>query len=140
MRLAQLRHQMLIAMGLPGCWTQSTAPEPAKPPPVTEPVVVAPPSRPPEIAMFDSKTCVIDQIVETVCGRTVGEYCDATAAKLDISNNAEGLYVTPLDLARASAKDFILDDAKSEAFVLRLQSLGEKLDGRRAVTRAAPRS
>ena len=131
MRLAQLRHQMLLAIGLPACWTQTPAPKPAEPVPVA--VEPPPPRRTePQIAMFDAKSCTVDTIVETVCGRMTGEYCDGTAAKLEISNNAEGLYVTTYEAARASAKDFILDDKASEAFVVRLQALNEKLDGKPA--------
>lgn len=56
MRLAQLRHQLLIAMGLPACWTQQV-PEPT-----------APPAKPPAAADFDRAACARDTIPETVCG------------------------------------------------------------------------
>ncbi|HWO25730.1 MAG TPA: hypothetical protein VNO30_43625 [Kofleriaceae bacterium] len=55
MRLASLRHQLLIAMGLPGCWTGSQAPEPA------------PPAKPAEVG-FDRAACPRDSIPESVCG------------------------------------------------------------------------
>ncbi len=131
MRLARLRHRVLIAMGLPACWTQSAAPtkttHQADPP-----VVYEPPRHDVEIAMFDPKSCRLDAIVETVCGRETGEYCDPTARRLEISNNAEGLYVTSVAQATAAGKDFILDDHASEAFVLRVQALGDKLEGKPA--------
>lgn len=129
MRLAQLRHQMLIAMGLPACWTQTqtTAPATGEHPPVYTP---APKPKDPEIAMFDVKSCVVDTIVETVCGRGNGEYCGPTAKTVEIANMMEGLWVTTYDDARAAATDFILDDRASEAYVTRLQSLNEKLEGK----------
>ena len=123
---------MLLAMGLPACWTQPVpSTKPAEPAPVA---AYTPPPRKvePELARFDAKSCGIDQIVESVCGRHTGDYCDQTAAKLELSNNAEGLYVTSLDDARASAKDWILDDKASDAYVARLQALNEKLDGKPA--------
>jgi len=131
MRLAQLRHQMLIAMGLPACWTsaQTTAPASSEQPPVYTP---APKRTEPEVAMFDAKSCTVDAIVETLCGRGDGEYCGPTAKTVDIATMMEGLYVTSQDDARAAAKDFILDDHASEAYVTRLQSLNEKLDGKPA--------
>ncbi|MDQ3341917.1 MAG: hypothetical protein M4D80_42770, partial [Myxococcota bacterium] len=129
MRLAQLRHQMLIAMGLPACWTQT--PPSAPPKRHVEPAAyVAPKRAEPEIAMFDVKSCEVDTIVESLCGRGSGEYCGATAATVDLANMVEGLYVTPFDDARAAAKGFILDDRASEAYVTRLQSLNEKLEGK----------
>lgn len=128
MRLAQLRHQMLIAMGLPACWTQTP---PSAPPKRSEPPVYAAPKPvEPEIAMFEPKTCEVDTIVETLCGRGSGEYCGANAATVDLANMVEGLYVTPFDDARTAAQSFILDDRASEAYVTRLQSLNEKLDGK----------
>jgi hypothetical protein len=129
MRLAQLRHQMLIAMGLPACWTQtqSSAPPKRHEPPV---VYAVPKRAEPELAMFDAKSCAVDAIVESLCGRGSGEYCGATAATVDLANMVEGLYVTPFDDARGAAKSFILDDRASEAYVTRLQSLNEKLEGK----------
>ena len=129
MRLAQLRHQMLIAMGLPACWTQATAPEPAAPP--VAPIVMPPPPREHEPAMFDAAACAVDQIVETVCGRARGEYCTPTAASVELTSSGD-LYVTPYEQARAQARDFILDDAASEALVTRLQATNEPLEGRPA--------
>jgi len=131
MRLAQLRHQMMIAMGLPACWTsaQTTAPTSSEQPPV---YTAAPKRTAPEIAMFDAKSCAVDTIVETLCGRDTGEYCGPTAKTVDIATMMEGLYVTTQDDARAAAKDFILDDRASEAYVTRLQGLNEKLDGKPA--------
>jgi hypothetical protein len=128
MRLAQLRHQMLIAMGLPACWTQapSSAPKRSEPPPV----YAAPKRVEPEIAMFDVRSCEVDTIVETLCGRGAGEYCGPNAGTVDLANMVEGLYVTPFDDARKVANGFILDDRASEAYVTRLQSLNEKLDGK----------
>src|SRR6188508_1687218 len=130
MRLAQLRHQMLIAMGLPACWTQPATTAPTKHEP---PVVYTTPKRDePQIKMFDAKTCTVDQIVETVCGRGTGEYCGATAKTVELANMMEGLYVTTFDDARTAAQDFILDDRTSENYVTRLQSLNEKLEGKPA--------
>jgi hypothetical protein len=57
MRLQRLRHQLLIAMGVPACWTQG-APEPATPPP----------ARPAVRTGFDLMACARDTIQETVCG------------------------------------------------------------------------
>lgn len=122
---------MLIAMGLPACWTSS---QPSAPPPTeAPPVYTATPRRgEPEIAMFDAKTCAVDTIVETVCGRGSGEYCGPTAKHVELANMMEGLYVTTHDDARAAADEFILDDAASEAYVTRLQALNERLDGKPA--------
>ena len=130
MRLAQLRHQMLIAMGLPACWTQpqTTATPKSEPPPV----YTAPKRDEPQIAMFDAKTCTVDQIVETVCGRGSGEYCGATGKTVELANMMEGLYVTTHDDAKTAAQDFILDDRASESYVTRLQGLNEKLEGKPA--------
>lgn len=129
MRLAQLRHQMLIAMGLPACWTSGT------PAPVSAPAQAAPTATPsqrvePEIAMFDARVCTIDQIVETMCGRGTGDYCGATANTVELAAGSEGLYVTSLDDARTRAVDFMLDGQASEGYVTRLQSLNTPLDGK----------
>jgi hypothetical protein len=121
---------MLVAIGLPACWTAPGAPakstEPARP--------AYTPSKPadPDIAMFDAKKCGVDTIVESVCGRGVGEYCPATAKTIEIASTSDGLYVTSYDDALATAGDFILDDEKSEVFVTRMQMLNEKLDGKPA--------
>ena len=131
MRLAQLRRQMLIAIGLPACWTQATTAPRTEPPPPRE-VVGAPPRHEPDIAMFDPRSCTVDAIVETMCGRVKGDWCQPTADKLDVSSSADGLYVTSIDVALANAKDFILDDKRSEELVLALQAANEKLDGRPA--------
>ena len=123
---------MLIALGLPACWT---APSSAPPKPVAEPTPVYTPStkKPePEIAMFDMRTCGMDTVVESVCGRGTGEYCAANAKTIEIANSSEGLYVTGDAEMRAAAGEFILDDKKSEAFVTRMQALNEKLDGKPA--------
>lgn len=56
MRLTRLRHQLLIAMGVPACWTGQPAP------------AAAPPPRPPAEAAFDAAACPRDSIPETVCG------------------------------------------------------------------------
>src|SRR5687767_14388443 len=110
MRLLELRRQVLIALGLPACWTTTAPPKPADPV-TTEPAYVVAPKRPEApVAMFDAKTCTIDTIVETVCGRQNAEYCDGNATKVEIANSMEGLYVTSYDAARASAKDWMLDD------------------------------
>ena len=134
MRLAQLRHQMLIAMGLPACWTSpgSQSAAPAKPNAGESPVYTAAPKRTVEIAMFDGKSCLTDQIVETVCGRGTGEYCGATAKSVELAINMDGLYVTTPDDARFRAMDFILDDSTSEAYVTRLQNMNERLEGKPA--------
>jgi hypothetical protein len=129
MRLAQLRRQMLIAMGLPACWTQASAPPPAEPPPVAP--IYTPSKKPPELLTFDSRACTIDTIVETICGRGDTEYCDGTAERVAASDSA-GLFVTTVDEARVSGKDFILDDKASDAYVTRLRDLNEKLDGKPA--------
>jgi rubrerythrin len=120
---------MLVAIGLPACWTaqSSPPPKPAEPPPQA---YVPPPKPEPEIAMFDVKSCGVDTIVESVCGRGSGEYCSATAKGVELSPSNDGLYVTMFDAAVTSANEFILDDQKSEVFVTRLQTLNEKLDGK----------
>jgi hypothetical protein len=56
MRLAHLRHQLLIAMGVPACWTGPQAPEPAAR------------SQPTAAVGFDAAACPRDSIPETVCG------------------------------------------------------------------------
>lgn len=132
MRLARLRSQMLLAIGLPACWTAPTT-APPKPVDSPSPTYTPQPKQPEaDIAMFDAKTCGVDMIVESVCGRGTGEYCPATAKNVDIAMNNDGLYVTSNDEATLAAADFILDDKRSEAFVTRLQALNEKLDGKPA--------
>jgi len=127
---AELRRRLLLALGVPACWTQASPP--AKPEPTPPPVAYQPKPREPEIVMFDAKTCAMDTIVETVCGRQTGEYCTATAKNMELSNNAEGLYVTAFADAQTAAQAFILDDHASEAFVVRLQTLGQQLEGKPA--------
>jgi len=119
---------MLIAMGLPACWTQTatSTPQAVTPPPLVSPVR----HEPPPLAMFERASCQVDQIVETVCGRVAGEYCPATAANVELAHPTDGLYVTTLERARATARDFVLDDHASGDFVTRLQSTNETLEGR----------
>lgn len=121
---------MLIAMGLPACWTSST---PTAPSTHASPAAVySPPRHVDEIAMFDAGTCTTDQIVETLCGRGTGEYCGATANTVELANMMEGLYVTSFDDARTRAVDFLLDDRASESYVTRLQAMNTQLDGKPA--------
>ena len=55
-RLVRLRTQLLLAMGLPACWTQSTPSTTTTAPPIETPGV------------FIGKACRADTIPETICG------------------------------------------------------------------------
>jgi hypothetical protein len=98
MRLARLRHQLLIAMGLPACWTQQV-PEPA-----------APPAKPPAAADFDRAACVRDTIPETVCGvrdenlGQCGPRGDGLAFYVDTK-----LYITDESSNKATFRRFVFD-------------------------------
>lgn len=78
---------MLIAMGVPACWTGTPPPPPT--PPTT--AVVA--------RDFDSASCVRDSVPETVCGerRATVRTCGATASNLATAEDLQ-LYVTASDV------------------------------------------
>src|SRR5262245_32698320 len=86
MRLDRLRNQMLVAMGLPACWTG-----PAPAPPVTP----QQPVKPQASAAFDPALCPRDTIPETVCGmhREAARTCGTKGSLLQ-SVEEQKLYVT----------------------------------------------
>lgn len=91
MRLAHLRTQMLIAMGLPACWTGAPPPPPT---PTTTPVVARD---------FDSASCARDTVPETVCGerRATVRTCGARASNLATAEDLQ-LYITPSEVDEPS--------------------------------------
>jgi hypothetical protein len=105
MRLARLRHQLLIAMGLPACWTQQ-APEPT-----------LPPARPAAPAGFDRAACPRDSIPETVCGAReeelgrCGPHGDSLASFDDFK-----LYLTENDDEKKTYRRFDLDAKATEDY------------------------
>jgi hypothetical protein len=97
MRLAHLRHRLLIAMGLPACWTsQVPEPAPAAPKPVAE--------------SFDPGACVRDTIPETVCGVREEELgrCGPRGDSL-ASYDENKLYVTDEDGEKTTFRRFVFD-------------------------------
>lgn len=86
MRLAHLRTQMLIAMGLPACWT---GPAPVPQPP-------APPAK--VHRDFEAASCARDSIPETVCGerRETARTCGTHASNLGTVEEMK-LYVSSED-------------------------------------------
>lgn len=101
MRLAHLRTQMLIAMGLPGCWTgPAPAPQPPGPP-------VANVQHD-----FEAASCVRDSIPETICGerRETARTCGSRASNLGTVEEMK-LYVSSEDVDNAATayRDFLFD-------------------------------
>lgn len=97
MPLAHLRHRLLIAMGLPACWTsQVPEPAPASPKPVAED--------------FDPGACVRDTIPETVCGVREEELgrCGPRGDSL-ASYDENKLYVTDEDGEKTTFRRFVFD-------------------------------
>jgi hypothetical protein len=102
MRLARLRNQMLIAMGIPACWTGST-------PAPTVTLQITPP-RP--ALVFEGQACARDNVVETVCGghlETV-KTCGLKGSNLAAADESK-LYVTPEPEGEPAVafKDFTFD-------------------------------
>lgn len=103
MRLARLRQQMLIAMGLPACWVQH-APAPAAPPPDHE--VAARPTTYVTVpsgwseGRFAGARCARDTLPETICGRSEPQpgpdACGPTGQALE-SFGTQRVYVTRID-------------------------------------------
>jgi hypothetical protein len=106
MRLQRLRHQLLIAMGVPACWTQQV-PEPTTPPP----------ARPAIQAGFDRAACPRDSIPETVCGAReedlgrCGPRGDSLASFDDVK-----LYVTEDTGEKRTFRRFALDPRATAAY------------------------
>ncbi len=98
MRLSRLRHQLLIAMGLPACWTQQV------PPPA------APPPKPPAETGFDRHACPRDSIPETVCGPREEELgrCGPSGDTL-ASYEETKLYITEENGEKRTFRRFVLD-------------------------------
>jgi len=101
MPLVHLRTQMLIAMGLPACWTG------APPPPQSQ-------AQPPVAVRhdFDGATCVRDSIPETVCGerRETARTCGTHGSNLGTVDELR-LYVTAgdVDTPASSYRTFVFD-------------------------------
>lgn len=113
MRLARLRNQMLIAMGLPACWVQQ-GPEPSAGPPPSPPSEGSPaadrpaqdPAEPAPHATiayatppsgwtgqpFAAARCAPDTVPETVCGRSDAQHgpdvCGPTGQSLESFGNS----------------------------------------------------
>ncbi|MCW5806495.1 MAG: ferritin-like domain-containing protein [Deltaproteobacteria bacterium] len=106
MRFARFRHQVLLAMGLPACWTAPAAD--VKPPE---------PPKAPAIGAFDAKSCARDTIPEMVCGmREEGApRCGPTAASLD-TFDARHLHVTQNDGEKHTFRRFVFDGAGTEQY------------------------
>jgi hypothetical protein len=107
MRLARLRTQMLIAMGLPACWA-SSAPAP-----------VAEPPKPPVEETVTDGTCRADTLPETICG-TTSEHgnaaaCGTTAEALK-SFGESALHVTNLNERGDVMRHFKLNDVATAAY------------------------
>lgn len=132
MRLARLRTRMLLAMGLPACWTASTtAPPPA-------PTVVVPP-RPAQVAEFDPDRCARDTIPETVCGVREEEAtkCGARGDSIE-SIEESALHVTRYG-SRATFRDFVFDLGATQGYRDRLQGDGDvDVDGMCCFSRCTP--
>jgi hypothetical protein len=99
MRLAHLRTQMLIAMGLPACWTGPT-PAPQPPAPPTAKVH----------RDFEAASCVRDSIPETICGerRQTARTCGTHATNLGSVDETK-LYVTVEDDPASAYRAFVFD-------------------------------
>ena len=129
MRLARLRHQLLIAMGVPACWTQQ-APEPTTPPP-----------RPPAETAFDRAACPRDSIPETVCGAReedlgrCGPHGDSLASYDELK-----LYVTRDDGDKRTYRRFSLDAAATADYRQALASDGIAVNEHCCYSRCTPLS
>ncbi len=88
MQLARLRRRMLIALGIPACWTGPSA----QPTEATSAPVHARPHR------FEASRCPRDTIPETACGSVDdgARSCGRSASRLSNVDDAK-LYVTALD-------------------------------------------
>ncbi len=106
MRLANLRARMLIAIGLPACWTGS--PPASQPPP--PPVVKA-------NLGFEGSSCVRDSIPESVCGerRETARSCGAKAASL-ASVEESKLHITEEDDSMEAYREFTFDREETRRF------------------------
>lgn len=130
MRLARLRTRMLLAMGLPACWTASTtAPPPA-------PAVVVPP-RPAQVAEFDPDRCPRDTIPETVCGQREegATKCGARGDSIEAVEEST-LHVTRYDM-RTTFRDFVFDLGATQGYRDRLEA-EEDAEGMCCFSRCTP--
>jgi hypothetical protein len=127
MRLARLRHQLLIAMGLPACWTQQ-APEPT-----------LPPARPAAPAGFDRAACPRDSIPETVCGAReedlgrCGPHGDSLASFDDFK-----LYLTENDDEKKTYRRFDLDAKATEDYRAAIAADGLAVNEQCCYSRCTP--
>lgn len=111
MRLARLRHQLLIAMGVPACWTQQV------------PEIAPPPAPPPAEVGFDRAACAPDSIPETVCGvreealGRCGPRGDSLASYDDVT-----LHVTEETTEKRTYRRFVLDARATAAYRATLEA------------------
>ncbi|MBX3156081.1 MAG: ferritin-like domain-containing protein [Deltaproteobacteria bacterium] len=107
MRLASLRHRMLLAMGLPACWS-STAPAPVDP--VKPPQVAGAPTP------FDPSRCPKDAIVETVCGKDEQRpRCGPGAPSLATIDQTH-LHVTAVSAHAADFSSYAFDQPATDGY------------------------
>ncbi len=128
MRLQRLRHQLLIAMGVPACWTQG-APEPTTPPP----------ARPAVRTGFDLMACARDTIHETVCGVREEELgrCGPRGDSL-ASYDEVKLYLTEETSEQRTYRRFELDARATAAYRETLEADGLAVNEHCCYSRCTP--
>lgn len=97
---------MLIAIGLPACWTGPT------------PATQAPPPPPAKVNVgFEAASCPRDSIPESVCGerRETARTCGSRATSLSSVEESK-LHVTPEDDTMESYRDFLFDREETRRF------------------------
>ncbi|MEO8705430.1 MAG: hypothetical protein ABI867_35695, partial [Kofleriaceae bacterium] len=116
--LLRLRRQMLVAISVPGCWTQQTAtkdPEPR----LAQPVVISKHVVEPAIAVFDPASCAIDTLPETVCGAGDTDACGLDGSTIRVSSSDNKLFVTSWTEADRASRSFLPDDKATDEYRLR---------------------
>jgi hypothetical protein len=118
MRLSRLRQQMLVAIGVPACWTQqATHREPAPP---HEQIVVSRHVVEPAIAVFDPASCGEDTLAETVCGVGDSDACGLDGSSIRLTSSDNKLHVTSWTEADKSGRSFLPDDKATDDYRARL--------------------